>query len=92
MTRPLRILLVDDHQDGADSLAELIRLAGYPSRVVYGSPAALAAVAAEQSDVFITDIGMPHLNGFELARQVRSLCGQTPLMIAVTGYADAQTR
>ncbi len=57
-----------------------------------GSPAALAAVAAEPPDVFITDIGMPHLNGFELGRQVRSLCGQTPLMIAVTGYADAQTR
>lgn len=73
-------------------MCELLRLSGYPAKVVYGSPAALAEVAAEPPDVFITDIGMPHLDGCELAGQVRSMCGQTPLMIAITGYADAQTR
>lgn len=88
----LSVLLVDDHQDGADSLAELLRLLGYATHAVYGSSAALAAVAAERPDVFIADIGIPHLHGCELAGLVWAMCLPTPLMIAITGYADAQTR
>ncbi len=92
MTRPLRILLVDDHHDGADSLSELLRLLGYTAQAVYGSSAALATVADEQPDVVIADIGMPHLNGYELAARVRALYRQTPLLIALTGYAHAEVR
>ena len=65
---------------------------GYPSNVVYSSSTALEEVVADQPDVFITDIGMPRLNGCKLARQVRSLCRQAPLTIAITGYDNAQIR
>ena len=49
-------------------------------------------MAAEPPDVFITDIGMPRLNGYELAGQVWALCRQAPLMIAITGYGHAEIK
>jgi CheY-like chemotaxis protein len=92
MLKPLRILLIDDNHDTADSLAEFLLLCGFPAQVVYDSSVALATVTSEQLDVFIADIGMPHLNGFDLAFQITARGAPKPLMIAVTGYDHAPIR
>ena len=84
----LSILVVDDHRDGADSLCEFLRASGFDPEVVYSSSSALAAAATQMPDVFIADIGLPHLDGCELARRIVTLDGGPPLMIAVTGYTD----
>jgi len=90
--RPLSILLVDDHRDGADTLDMLLRLRGYETRVVYTPSAALAAAVEKMPDVLISDIGMPQLDGCELAQRIARLTGATPLMIAVTGYSQFRER
>src|SRR6266699_3142458 len=96
MTRELRpalsILLVDDHRDGADSLSEVLRIPGFNAQVAYASSAALAAAATNPPDVFISDIGMPHLDGCSLAVRIADLGGRKPLMIAITGYSNMRAR
>ncbi len=84
----LSILLVDNDRDGADSLAEFLLLCGYPAHVVYDSSVALATVAREPPDVLIADIGMPHLNGCDLASRIIAGKDRKPLMIAMTGYGN----
>jgi len=90
--RPLSILLVDDHHDGADTLDMLLRLHGFEARVVYTASAALAAAAERMPDVLISDIGLPQFDGCELAQRIAALDDITPLMIAVTGYAELRDR
>jgi CheY-like chemotaxis protein len=82
-----RALVVDDAPDVTEMIALLLKYAGYDVVTVYSGPQALAAVRREQFDALISDIGMPGMNGYELAEQVRALPGyeQVP-MIAVTGF------
>jgi CheY-like chemotaxis protein len=90
--RPLRVLVVDDQPDIADSEAMLVRLWGYEAETARDGLAALAAAARFRPDVVVLDIGLPGMNGWELARRLRESVG--PLcLIAVTGYAtDADRR
>ena len=82
-----RALVVDDAPDVTEMIAMLLKLAGYDVTTVYSGPQALAAAQAERFDALISDIGMPGMNGYELAQQVRTLPGyeRVPL-IAVTGF------
>ena len=91
VTRPLRVLVVDDDGDTADSAAELLRIWGHDVRVARNGEAALAVVATFAPDVFLLDIGMPRMNGYELAGQFREYFRES-LMVAVTGYADEDHR
>jgi CheY-like chemotaxis protein/anti-sigma regulatory factor (Ser/Thr protein kinase) len=88
-----RVLVVDDNRDGAILLAETLSAFGYQARAVHDGPAALAM--AEQFDpvVALLDIGLPVLDGFELARQfaLRAGLSRTKL-VAVTGYGQEQDR
>jgi signal transduction histidine kinase/ActR/RegA family two-component response regulator len=82
-----RILVVDDHHDAGDSLATLLRLLGHQVRVAYDGLAALDAVKAFRPEVVLLDIGMPGMDGFEVASRLR----QDPalerlLIVALTGY------
>jgi CheY-like chemotaxis protein len=90
--RALSILLVDDHQDGADSLSLLLGIQGFEVHVVYNSMDALAAAEARLPDVLISDIGIPRLDGCELAKSICALNGPKPLMIAMTGYNEERAR
>jgi len=90
--RPLRVLLVDDNRDGADTFQELLRFSGCEVEVVYSSAAALESAAENMPDVLISDIGMPNIDGCELARRVAAIDSITPLMIAVTGYSQVRDR
>jgi CheY-like chemotaxis protein len=83
------VLIADDNQDAAESLAMLLRLEGHDVTVVHNGKEALAAFSAVQPEVAILDIGMPELNGYEVARQVRQgSLGRAVTLIAVTGWAQ----
>jgi PAS domain S-box-containing protein len=86
-----RILIVDDNQDAADSLALLLQLDGHETQVVYGSKAALELAQSYHPDVVLLDIGLPEMNGYEVARRLRGLAGlERVRLIALTGYGQAE--
>jgi CheY-like chemotaxis protein len=86
-----RVLVVDDNQDAADSLAMLLRLGGHEVHVFHDGPTAVAAADAVKPEVALLDIGLPEMNGFELARRLRTHPGLTAiLLVAVTGYGQDQ--
>jgi two-component system CheB/CheR fusion protein len=86
-SRKLHILVVDDNIDVAEVMAELIRVAGHRTDVAHDGPAAIAAVRAQNPDVVLLDIGLPGMDGYEVARRLREELGNTaPLIVALTGY------
>jgi CheY-like chemotaxis protein len=81
-------LVVDDVADVTEMLAVFLSHAGYNVVTAASAPAALKAASERQFDVIISDIGMPDMNGYQLAREVRQLPGyETVPMVAVTGYS-----
>jgi two-component system CheB/CheR fusion protein len=85
------ILLADDNVDAADVLAELLRAEGYPVRTAYDGQAALELAQHQRPAILLLDIGMPGLNGYELANRVRLLpWGEQAVVIAVTGWGENQ--
>ncbi|MCA1566759.1 MAG: response regulator [Acidobacteria bacterium] len=88
-----RALVIDDAPDVTEMLAILLQYAGYEVVMVYSGAQALDAARAEQFDVVVSDIGMPGMNGYELAEAVRALPGyQATPMIAVTGFTMYEDR
>ncbi len=89
--RRLRVLVVDDSLDGSESLATLLRLWGHHTEVVHDGESALAAARAAPPDVVLLDIGLPGMDGHEVARRLRwqEGLGQVRL-VAVTGYGRAE--
>jgi CheY-like chemotaxis protein len=88
-----RILVIDDNTDAADMLALLLKAAGHTTRVIYDSPEVLAAAIAFHPDVVFLDIGMPKLNGFDVARQLRQQPElRSTILVALTGWGSEQDR
>jgi CheY-like chemotaxis protein len=85
----LHVLIVDDNKDAADSLALLCESEGYHVDVAYGAQDALAKAEAEPVDAALLDIGLPDTDGYELARLIRQKGETRPVLIAVTGYGQA---
>jgi len=88
---PLRILIVDDNQDGADTLAAVLRLTGHEVDTAYDGQEGVEAAERIQPDVVLLDIGLPRLNGYEAARRIRSQ-GRRTLLVAVTGWGQEEDR
>jgi CheY-like chemotaxis protein len=85
-----RVLVVDDNEDAAELLAELLRERGHETSVAYDGPQALAIAERTVLDAAIVDIGLPVMDGYELARH---LTGHSGLMlIALTGYGQETDR
>ena len=83
-----RALVVDDAPDVTEMIAMLLRHAGYDVVTVFSAPDAFDTARAEQFDVVVSDIGMPGMNGYELAEALRALPAYTSVpMSAVTGFA-----
>ena len=81
-------LVVDDVADVTEMLAVVLTHAGYSVVTAPSAPAALKAARERQFDVIISDIGMPEMNGYQLAREMRTMPGyETVPMVAVTGYS-----
>ena len=82
-----RVLIVDDNEDAAEMLALLLQHAGYSTQTAYDSRAALAAVDAWSPNVVILDIGLPDINGYDVARELRQSARFAGLaLIALTGW------
>jgi CheY-like chemotaxis protein len=84
-----RVLVVDDNRDAAESLALLLEVAGHQVRACHDGPAALERVEEFQPDVVLLDIGLPGMDGYEVARRLRALPGgRGVLLVALTGYGQ----
>ena len=91
--RGLDVLVVEDDRDTADSVALLLRLHGHADRVARTGPDALHMAEQQPPDVALLDIGLPGLNGYEVAKRLRAMPGdRRPLLIAVTGYGTDRDR
>jgi signal transduction histidine kinase/CheY-like chemotaxis protein len=88
-----RVLIVDDNVDAADSLAQLLKGNGHEVETAYSATAALECLASRSPEFVLLDIGLPELDGYQLAGRVRALphLNETRL-IAVTGYGQAEDR
>ncbi len=87
------VLLVDDNHDAADGLAMLLRAWGARVRVVHDGASALRALEECRPDAVVLDLGMPGMDGYELARRVRASPGHAGIvLVAVSGWGRAQHR
>ncbi len=91
-TGSLRVVVVDDNRDGAESLSELLSLVGHEVQAAHDGPAGISLVLEFQPDVVLLDIGLPGMNGYEVARRIRAEMGRRPLLIAVSGYGREEDR
>jgi PAS domain S-box-containing protein len=91
--RPLRVLVVDDNEDAAVSLARLLRLFGHATRVAGDGPQALEAAREFRPDVGLLDIGLPGMDGYELARRFRAEPDLAATrLVALTGWGTDEDR
>jgi CheY-like chemotaxis protein len=89
----LSILVVDDSPDAADSLAEVLAMQGHEARAAYGGEEAIALAGEKAFDVALVDIGMPSVDGLEVARRIaESPRGADTLLVAVTGWGAKADR
>jgi CheY-like chemotaxis protein len=92
-TRAVRALVVDDKQDVAESLSRLLLAMGCAATFVTNPAVALDAAQALEADIVFLDLGMPNLNGYELARAFRRSYRDAPLrLVAVTAYGTPEDR
>jgi PAS domain S-box-containing protein len=92
-SQALRILVVDDSEDTADTMGTLLEMAGHAIQIAHSGPAALEAAAAFQPDVVLLDIGLPGLDGYQVAERLRAdpaMAGVT--LIAASGYGQEEDR
>src|SRR5260370_33040014 len=92
--RRVRVLVVDDYVDNAESMALLLRLCGHDVETALAGPAALRAAQALQPDAVLLDISMPGMSGYEVARRLRSMFQNRVLLIAITArrFEEDRTR
>jgi PAS domain S-box-containing protein len=90
---PGQILVVDDNEDALDLLADALRDAGHVVTTATDGPGALAAMKTFRADVAVLDIGLPVMDGYELAGRLRAQLGDAaPPLIALTGYGQGSDR
>ena len=88
-----RILVADDDLDGAETLAIVLRVAGHDVQIAHDGPSTLRIAADFQPDVVFLDVGMPGMDGFETARQLRqSVHLDKAVLVALTGYGREEDR
>lgn len=93
LTRALRIVLADDNVDFARSMATLLRAQGHDVRLAHDGESAWAILSEDLPDIAFLDIGMPRLNGYDLARRIRSLPAAVHVkLVAVTGWGQLKDR
>jgi signal transduction histidine kinase len=91
--RPLRVLVCDDNEDAAESLATLLELQGHEVCVCHDGPAALSAAPVFAPDAVVLDIGLPNgMDGYEVARRLRSEGLVSAFLVALTGYGQEDDR
>ena len=88
----LRILTVDDNVDLADTLAMVLGLWGHTVRTAYDGLAALEVAASFHPDVVLVDLGLPKMDGLEVARRLREATTGAPLLLSMSGFGPELAR
>ena len=88
MDEPCKVLVVDDHRDGADSVVMLIQAWGHDAMAAYTAEQALAMAYSYQPDVVLMDLGMPGKDGFQLGKEIEALSPGCRI-VALTGFTQA---
>jgi CheY-like chemotaxis protein len=89
----LRVLIVDDNQDAAESLSLLLQLGGHSTRIAFDGPEALEAFREFLPDVVFLDIGLPGMSGHEVARRMREgAAAFRPVLVALTGWGTEEDK
>ena len=89
----LRVLVVEDDTDCAESAAMVLRCSGHSVEVVTDGHAALKAAECYSPDVVLVDLGLPRMNGWEVSRRIKDQAnGRKPVVIAVTGWTRDEDR
>ncbi|HEY3965969.1 MAG TPA: PAS domain S-box protein [Planctomycetaceae bacterium] len=91
-TSKRRILIVDDNHDSAKSLAMLLRLMGNEVHTAYDGLEAVSTALSTQPDLMLLDIGLPKLDGYEVARRIRADLGNSIVLVALTGWGQEEDR
>lgn len=87
------VLIVDDNRDVADSTAMLVRMAGYNVHLAYDGKGAIECAQRFKPDAVLLDIGLPGIDGYEVAERIRSATSsERPLIVAVSGYGQDEHR
>ena len=87
-----RVLVVDDNQDAADALVDALGAHGVAAAVAYDGPGAIEAALRFRPEAAFLDIGLPVMDGYELARRLRELLGPAIRLVALTGYGQDRDR
>jgi CheY-like chemotaxis protein len=87
-----RILIVDDNVDSVEGLARLLRRQGFAVETAHDGPSALEAAAARPPAFVFLDIGLPGLDGYQVAERLRTLLGDRVVICAVSGYGREEDR
>jgi signal transduction histidine kinase/ActR/RegA family two-component response regulator len=88
----LHILVVDDNEPAARGLAKLLELSGHNVQVAFNGRGALNVISTITPDVILLDIGLPDMDGYAVARLIRSAISPAPLLIALTGYGQSDDK
>jgi len=92
-TPPLRVLVVDDNKDAAESLADVVRMLGHKAEVAFDGWTAVEGVKSNPPDIVLCDIGLPGMSGYQVARALRADQRLDSVqLIAVSGYARPEDR
>jgi CheY-like chemotaxis protein len=86
------ILLVEDHADAREALQALLELDGYEVLTAPEGAAALDIARTKHPDIALIDIGLPGMDGYEVARRLRAMDGFRPVLVALTGYSQPEER
>ena len=91
--RRFRILVVDDNHDSALSMAMMLQIMGHDTRTAHDGESAVSTAETFLPEVVLLDIGLPKLNGYEVAQRIREKTwGQSMYLIAVTGWGQDEDR
>jgi len=91
-SKALRVLVIDDNEDSAESLGMLLRLDGHDVRTVYRGEAGLDTAERFDPQLVLCDIRMPGMNGYEVARHLRRMPGSSAMLVALTGFGSSADR
>lgn len=89
----LKVLVADDNRDGADGFGMLMELSGHEVRIAYSGKQALALAEEFRPQLVMMDIGMPEMDGYEVARSIRAQAwGRDMVLVAITGWGQDEDR
>lgn len=90
--RPLHVLIIEDDPDGREVLRELLEARGYRVEAATSGLEGIARAARARPDVLLTDLGLPGVDGFEVARRLHTTCSPVPYLVALTGHGLPEDR